>query len=403
MKYSVFLFWFAVILSSNFNIQAAPLSGPVIIVVGTRPEGIKMIPVYFALKAAGIPTLLCSTDQHAELLKEDVFKIFDVTPDVNFAIMKPNQDLFYITTAVLEKMKEFLLEAKPSLVLVQGDTTSALAAALAAFYLKIPVGHIEAGLRTGNKYGPFPEEINRSLIDAIATYHFAPTELSAENLIKENIPQISVFRTGHTVVDALYFIRDQIMHDLIPISSEIKNIVVRCKNNDQKIMLLTAHRRESFNGGLKKIFSAIKRALEDHPELFVIYPVHPNPAIKQTLRESGLDQMPNIFITKPVEYTDLVFLLDAVDLVATDSGGIQEEAVSLGKPTLVLRNETDRPEGITAGIAQLVGTDENRIITEIGNTLISKRTFDHNAIYGDGTASQQIVEIIKEQNLKGVL
>ena len=372
--------------------QSAP--GPVLIVIGTRPEGIKMIPVYYALKNQGIPTILCSTDQHNELLKDDVFKSFNIKPDISFNIMKPNQDLFYITNTVLDKMKELIQKIQPSFVLVQGDTTTAMAAALAAFYLKVPVGHVEAGLRTGNKYGPFPEEVNRTIIDIIANYHFVPTDLSVQNLLQENINPEHIFCTGNTVVDALYIMKEKITRKELAISKELEYIVNNAQSHNQKLMLLTAHRRESFNGGLANIFSAIKKLLELHPELFVIYPVHPNPAIKQTLQESGLDQLPNIFITKPVEYTDLVYLLDSVDLVATDSGGIQEEAVSLGKQVFVLRNETDRPEGVLHGIAQLVGTQQDNIISKITDALTQEKRFYKNSIYGDGTASKQIVQII---------
>lgn len=383
-----------VIYNLLFFITSQSTPGPVLIVIGTRPEGIKMIPVYYALKDQGIPTILCSTDQHNELLKDDVFKSFNIKPDISFNIMKPNQDLFYITNTVLDKMKELIQKIQPSFVLVQGDTTTAMAAALAAFYLKVPVGHVEAGLRTGNKYGPFPEEVNRTIIDIIASYHFVPTDLSVQNLLQENIHPEHIFCTGNTVVDALYIVKEKITRKELAISKELEYIVNNAQSHNQKLMLLTAHRRESFNGGLANIFSAIKKLLELHPELFVIYPVHPNPAIKQTLQESGLDQLPNIFITKPVEYTDLVYLLDSVDLVATDSGGIQEEAVSLGKQVFVLRNETDRPEGVLHGIAQLVGTQQDNIISKITDALTQEKRFYKNSIYGDGTASKQIVQII---------
>jgi UDP-N-acetylglucosamine 2-epimerase (non-hydrolysing) len=381
----------------SFLVLSLSAQGPVIIVIGTRPEGIKLIPVYNALKKAGIPTLLCSTDQHAELLHDDVFKIFGIKPDISFNIMKPNQDLYYITTCVLNKMKELLQETNPCLVLVQGDTTSALAAALAAFYYKIPVGHVEAGLRTGKKYAPFPEEMNRSIIGAIASYHFAPTDFSVQNLLKENIARSTIYCVGNTVVDALYDIRNQITQGIIHPSQTIKKCIEKAKLEHKKIMLLTAHRRESFNGGLEHIFNAVKDALEKCPELFIIYPVHPNPAIRQAIQATGLENCPNIFITKPVEYTDLIYLLDAVDFVATDSGGIQEEAVSLGKPVLVLRNETDRPEGVIHGIAQLVGTDQDCITKNIIQNIQTTKSYPKNTIYGDGTASNQIVEIIKHE------
>jgi UDP-N-acetylglucosamine 2-epimerase (non-hydrolysing) len=368
-------------------------TNPVVLVVGTRPEGIKMIPVYNALKEIGIPTLLCSTGQHTDLLN-DIFKIFNVQPDCNLAIMKPGQDLFYITTTVLDKMKDYFQEIKPSLVLVQGDTTSAMAAALAAFYLKIPVGHVEAGLRTGNIYGPFPEEINRKLIGALATYHFAPTQSAIENLIKENINPTHIFHTGNTVVDALYAIQNKINLQEISVSSSIKQIIQSAQDNHYSIMLLTAHRRESFDGGLTHIFSAIKNILDDNQNLFIIYPMHPNPIIKKTLDETCLNKMSRITIINPLIYSDLVYVLQHCNVIATDSGGIQEEAVSLGKQVVVLRNETDRMEGIYEGLAYLAGTNEEKIINAIETILKRKEKTSNNHLYGNGTAGQQIAHII---------
>lgn len=388
--------YFRLLIFILLHIVYSPLfsTGPVLVVIGTRPEGIKMIPVYNALQSAGIKTVLCSTGQHTDLL-EDTFKIFNVAPDINLNIMKPGQDLFYITTTVLDKMKMILKEIAPSLVLVQGDTTSAMAAALAAFYLKIPVGHVEAGLRTGNKYGPFPEEINRKLIGAIATYHFSPTLDAVENLLSENINSEDIFCTGNTVVDALHIIQDKISMDEIPVSAAIAQVIQNVKQNQQKLMLLTAHRRESFNGGLAHIFSAIMKMLEEQPNLFIIYPMHPNPAIKKAFDESGLKKMQNLMVISPLAYSDLVYVLQHCDLIATDSGGIQEEAVSLGIPVVVLRNETDRMEGVHAGIAHLVGTDEEKIINIVTQLLAKKEKRQQNQLYGNGTASKQIAEIIK--------
>ena len=364
-RLSIFIF-----LGLSF-LQISSSVGPVLVVVGTRPEGIKMIPVYNALKEADIETILCSTGQHTDLL-DDTFRIFNVTPDINFNIMKPGQDLFYITQAVLDKMKTILRDIKPSLVLVQGDTTSAMVAALASFYLKIPVGHVEAGLRTGNKYGPFPEEINRKLISSIATYHFAPTHDAMQNLINENIDSRDIFLTGNTVVDALHTIQHKIRANKIPVTDTLAQAILSAQDNNQIIMLLTAHRRESFNGGLAHIFSAIKQTLQTNPKLFAIYPMHPNPAIKKIFDESGLREVPNIMVTAPLAYNDLVYVLEKCDLIATDSGGIQEEAASLGKPIIILRNETDRSEGIHEGLAYLVGTDEKKIQQTIVQVLTKK-------------------------------
>lgn len=362
------------------------------LVIGTRPEGIKMLPVYLALKDAHIPTVLCSTGQHLDLL-DDILNLFHVEPDIRLTIMKPGQDLFYITTAVLSKMKELLLEIDPCIVLVQGDTTSAMAAALAAFYLKIPVGHVEAGLRTGNKYGPFPEEINRCLIGSLATFHFSPTNDAVDNLLQEHITT-HVYNTGNTVVDALHMIQNKIHDNQIAASPAIKELIQNAQQQHKKIMLLTAHRRESFNGGLQQIFYAIKQALHDHPKLLVIYPMHPNPSVKQAVDQTQLHECPNIFITKPLSYADLVFVLEHSDFIATDSGGIQEEANSLGKEVIVLRNETDRMEGVKAGCSYLAGTDQITIQEYIDQMISNPIAHSGNNLYGNGTAGQQIAAII---------
>jgi len=370
--------------------------GPVVLIIGTRPEAIKMIPVYKALQEENIPCLICSTGQHTDLLL-DIFDIFDVHPDYSLNIMKPGQDLFHITTSVITKMKECLIELKPSLVLVQGDTTSAMAAALAAFYLKIPLGHIEAGLRTGNIDAPYPEEMNRRFISLIARYHFAPTKCAQENLLAENVASETIFCVGNTVIDALAWVNGGTRAGSIAISPMLASLIDQCKQNNKKIMILTAHRRESFDGGLLKIFHAIKRSLEDNPNLFVIYPMHPNPIIKQIFTQSGLDALDTIVTLKPLAYPDLVYALTEANLIATDSGGIQEEGVSLGKKVLILRNETDRPEGIYAGIAQLVGTDEELIYTSIQDALAHEHSYRNTMVYGDGTACQKIAAIVKEK------
>lgn len=372
--------------------------GPVVVVVGTRPEAIKMIPVYQALKRAQIPTVLCSTGQHADLLNE-IFTLFDLKPDFDLKVMQPGQDLFHITTAVLARSKEVFLQIHPSLVVVQGDTSSAMAAALTAFYLKIPVAHVEAGLRTNDIYAPFPEEMNRQLLARLATLHFPPTPLAAHNLADEGINGEKIFCTGNTVIDALYDVRDRIKAKKILPSPALAERIESIRKAHGKIVLLTAHRRESFDGGLHNIFSAIKTALEQNPNLYVIYPMHPNPAIKQTLNEIALEALPNMVIIPPIPYQDMVYLLDAVDGVATDSGGIQEEAVSLGKPTLVLRNETDRPEGLQGGLAQLVGTKESAIRAGIEQILLRNPSETASTLlspYGDGLASRRIAEAIKK-------
>ncbi len=391
---------YCIIFSIIFSGSAHSITGPVLLVVGTRPEGIKMIPVYIALKEEQIPVLLCSTGQHTDLL-EDIFAAFSVEPDFRFNIMKPGQDLFYITTTVLDKMKMILQEIKPSLVIVQGDTTSAMAAALAAFYLKIPVGHVEAGLRTGNINAPYPEEMNRTFISLIASYHFAPTALSVNNLLKEHIDPTTIFCVGNTVVDALAMMSETIRAKENLISKELEETISWCKKNNKKIVLLTAHRRESFDIGLVSIFRAIQYLLQEHSDLAIIYPMHPNPIIKRKFLETDLNHCANIFVTAPLNYTDMIYLLNNVDFVATDSGGIQEEAVSLGKPVLVLRNETDRPEGVLYGAAQLVGTDTQTIIDSCNRLLTDTPSKGYSTIYGDGTASKKIAKIVTSLLKKG--
>lgn len=375
----------------NFEICAQQ---PVLLIIGTRPEGIKMIPVYLALKELHIPTILCSTGQHTDLL-DDILRLFNVKPDIKLNIMKPGQDLFHITTTVLTKMKNLLTEVDPSLVLVQGDTTSAMAAALAAFYLKIPVGHVEAGLRTGNKYGPFPEEINRRLIGSLANYHFAPTQDAVDNLVRENVDCNTIFNTGNTVVDALSMIQEKIHSRSMPIDDSVRNLIETAQKDNKKIMLLTAHRRESFNGGLHHIFNAIKQALMQHPDLYIIYPMHPNPCVKQAVQETHLADAQRISIIAPLSYNDLVYVLEHSNLIATDSGGIQEEGTSLGKPVIVLRNETDRMEGVKEGCLFLVGTDEIKIQNMI-DQLLNSTGLNNNHLYGNGTAGKQIAHFIQQ-------
>ncbi len=369
-------------------------NGPIVLIVGTRPEAIKVIPVYQVLKSAGLPAVLCSTGQHKELL-DDIWEIFNIKPDFDFKIMKHSQDLFYITEEVMRKSRDVFEKIKPSLVIVQGDTTTAISAALSAFYLQIPVGHIEAGLRTGNIYAPFPEELNRTIISRIAVLNFAPTEFAASKLRNEGIKEDTIYVTGNTVVDALYFIRDMISLRLINPSPAIVDLIQNIRRDQGEIMLLTAHRRESFQKSLKKIFTAIKYSLMQHPSLHVIYPMHPNPIIRKIFNEVFIEPNERIIILQPLPYQELVYLLDRVDGVATDSGGIQEEAISLNKMTLVLRNETDRPEGVFTGIATLVGDDEDKIISGIEQIFNIKSSQMQGSPYGDGNASQKIKEVIQ--------
>lgn len=369
--------------------------GPVVLIVGTRPEAIKMALLYEALKAKNVDVKLCVTGQHAELL-DSALAVFDLTPDYNLKVMSKGQDLFHVTQSVLQNIKQVFDEVKPRLVVVQGDTTSAMSCALAAFYKKIPVAHVEAGLRTHNIHSPYPEEMNRRVISVIASYHFTPTEWASSNLILEGIDKSTVFCTGNTIVDALYKIRDKILaHELFP-SETCKSLIKNLREQGKKVLLLTAHRRESFDSRLLEIFSAIKTALQQNSKLHVIYVQHPNPSIQEILKSSKLNLEANITILPAVSYLDMVYLLTQVNGIATDSGGIQEEAVSLNQPVLILRQETDRPEAVLTGQAVLVGSDQSAIlhaITKLLNGELGKNS--DVSIYGDGKASERITEIIK--------
>ena len=369
---------------------------PVLLVIGTRPEGIKMAPVYHALKRAGIPTVVCSTMQHNQLL-EEVLELFDIKPDITLHIMRPSQDLFYLTQAVLLKTKEVLLSVKPCMILVQGDTTSSMAASMAAFYLNIPVGHIEAGLRTDDIQLPFPEEMNRRVISLIARYHFAPTAGAVANLLAHGVRRDQIFCTGNTVVDSLYIIREKIRNRTVSIREDIKERIEMCKVENRPIALLTVHRRESFNGSIETILRTIKKWAQEHPDLQWFYPYHPNPYIVKAIAAINLMSLPNLFLCDPLPYKELVYLLDAAHIVLTDSGGIQEEAVSLGKPVLVLREKTERIEGVLTGNARIVGNDENKIIDGIFWALGYKQKTCKKGkhVYGDGHAAEKIVAFIQ--------
>ncbi|MCF7799664.1 UDP-N-acetylglucosamine 2-epimerase (non-hydrolyzing) [Candidatus Babeliales bacterium] len=370
---------------------------PIILVVGTRAEAIKLIPLFLELKKEKINALLCGTFQHSEMLNQ-VCKIFDVIPDFNLNVMKQGQDLFYLNTVILEKTKEVYLKTDPTIVLVHGDTTTTMAAAMSAFYLHIPIGHVEAGLRTGNMQSPFPEEMNRKVVGQIADYHFAPTAFSTANLLAEGVKRERVFCTGNTIVDALYWMKEKIEKNQMKIEEEIKKFVQDCKNNNKKIILLTAHRRESFNGGLSRIFEAIKQFAKEHEDICIFFPVHPNPNVLAVVKESGIEDIKNIFTSKPVSHKELIYLLLNTNFVATDSGGIQEEAVSLGKKVLVLRDVTERWEGVWDGSEKLVGTNTDLILTGLNEFYnLDKNANIESSIYGDGNACKRIVNILKSK------
>ena len=372
------------------------------LVFGTRPEAIKMAPLVKAFEKhpQDFNTLVCVTGQHREML-DQVLHLFDIVPDYDLNIMKQGQDLYDVTARVLVGMRDVLKEAKPDVVLVHGDTTTSTAAALAAFYQQIPVGHIEAGLRTHDIYSPWPEEMNRQITGRIATYHFAPTPLAKENLLKENIPPQHITVTGNTVIDALYAVVDKIQHDR-NLSGELTERLQAAgydplrTGQGRRIVLITGHRRENFGEGFRNICRAIKTLSEKYPEVDFVYPMHLNPNVRRPIAEVfGQQHGANLFFIEPLEYLEFVFLMEKSTLVLTDSGGIQEEAPGLGKPVLVMRDTTERPEALAAGTVRLVGTDYDRITGEVSRLLDDKAYYESmsRAVnpYGDGLACGRIV------------
>ncbi len=364
-------------------------------VFGTRPETIKMAPVVERLsQLKNVQSLVCVTGQHRQML-DTFLNLFHIKVDYDLNIMKPGQSLTEITTSILTRLKDVLLEVKPDLLLVQGDTTTALAAALAAFYEKIPVGHVEAGLRTGNLMMPWPEEMNRKLISSLAATHFAPTKTSKENLLKEGTSPDRIFVTGNTVIDALFYTLDQFKKN-----PQLKTTRFNFLNPQKKLILVTGHRRENFGEGFASICKALKQiSLRDDVE--IIYPVHLNPNVQGPVR-SILADRPNIHLIEPLDYLEFVYLMDRSYLILTDSGGVQEEAPSLGKPVLVMREVTERPEAILAGTVLLVGTDEEKIISETtalldNPDLYQKMAQAHNP-YGDGHAAKRIIQHILDHH-----
>jgi UDP-N-acetylglucosamine 2-epimerase (non-hydrolysing) len=361
----------------------------IMVILGTRPEAIKLSPIVVALKeSAEFNPFVVTTAQHREML-DQVLDLFDIKPDIDFNLMKPDQSLFHITSKAIEGFETVLKENTPDFILVQGDTTTSFIGALAGYYSKIPVGHVEAGLRTFNKYSPFPEEVNRKLVSVIAEYHFAPTESNRKNLLEENISPDRIFITGNTVIDALLMtVDDQFEYELLQSADFEKSI------------LITAHRRENFGQPLIQICESIRQLAMENPKWLFIYPVHLNSNV-QTPVKSILDNIFNVRLIPPMDYQTFVNVMAKVDLILTDSGGVQEEAPSLGKPVLVLRNETERPEAVTAGTVKIVGTDKERIVFETHNLLTNPDEYKRMAMahnpYGDGSASQRIVDIIREK------
>ncbi|WP_177223390.1 non-hydrolyzing UDP-N-acetylglucosamine 2-epimerase [Modicisalibacter xianhensis] len=364
-------------------------------VFGTRPEAIKMAPLALSLAADGrFDAKVCVTGQHREML-DQVLNLFELVPDYDLNIMKPGQDLSDVTTAILQGMKHVLKEVKPDIVLVHGDTATTFATTLAAYYERIPVGHVEAGLRTGNIYSPWPEEANRKLTGTLAELHFAPTERSRQNLLEEGTAPTKVHVTGNTVIDALL--------DVVRKLKDSGTFQARFSSQfdfldaERKLILVTGHRRESFGGGFERICQALRETAIAHPETQIVYPVHLNPNVREPVQRL-LSDIDNVHLIEPLDYLPFVYLMNRAEIILTDSGGIQEEAPSLGKPVLVMRETTERPEAVIAGTVKLVGTSQEKIITEIEQLLTDKKAYQemsyaHNP-YGDGKACSRIKEHI---------
>ena len=405
----------------------------IMLVFGTRPEAIKMCPLVkeFQKRADKFETIVCVTGQHREML-DQVLTIFEVVPDIDLNIMKQGQDLTDVTVRILNGMRDVFKESRPDVVLVHGDTTTSTAAALAAFYAQIPVGHVEAGLRTHNIYSPWPEEMNRQITGRIATYNFSPTPLSRQNLLEEKVSEASITVTGNTVIDALYWVVDKIKRDEA-LSEELKKVLADAGYNvdrlgnsqftidnsqltidnsqlSRRLVLITGHRRENFGDGFIHMCTAIRDLVQKYPDVDFVYPMHLNPNVRKPIQEvfTGLNSLSagegwgeagNMFFIEPLEYLSFVYLMEKSTLVLTDSGGIQEEAPGLGKPVLVMRDTTERPEALEAGTVKLVGTNYDKIVNEVSQLLDDAAYYDamSKAVnpYGDGKACERIVNYIK--------
>lgn len=380
----------------------------ILLVFGTRPEAIKMAPLVkeFEKHPEVFVTEVCVTGQHRQML-DQVLKLFDIHPQYDLNIMKQGQDLYDVTARVLTGLRDVLREAKPDVVLVHGDTTTSTAAALAAFYQQIPVGHVEAGLRTHNIYSPWPEEMNRQLTGRMATYHFAPTSLSRENLLAEGVADEKIVVTGNTVIDALHTVVGKIKTDSA-LNEELTAVLglagydVNRLKDGRRLVLITGHRRENFGDGFISMCTAIKDLTKRYPEVDFVYPMHLNPNVRKPIHEvfgENLEGLSNMFFIEPLEYLSFVFLMEKADIVLTDSGGIQEEAPGLGKPVLVMRDTTERPEALSAGTVKLVGTDYDKIVGEVSTLLDDKAAYEEmsKAVnpYGDGFACSRIVNDLK--------
>ena len=384
----------------------------ILLVFGTRPEAIKMAPLVKALQAQPdkFRTLVAVTAQHRQML-DQVLRIFEIMPDYDLDIMKPNQDLYDVTSRVLIGMRDVLHDAKPDIVLVHGDTTTSTAAALAAFYQQIPVGHVEAGLRTHNIYSPWPEEMNRQITGRITTHHFAPTPLAKQNLLKENVREEQIIITGNTVIDALYMVVDKIKNDAA-LQNDLRELLkdagydTDCLDGNRRLVLITGHRRENFGDGFIHICEAIRDLAAKYPDVDFVYPMHLNPNVRRPIHEvfgEINDYKPhtpngNLFLIEPLEYLSFVYIMEKSTIVLTDSGGIQEEAPGLGKPVLVMRDTTERPEALESGTVHLVGTNYEKIMSEVSELLDNPLAYERmsQAVnpYGDGHACERIVNYL---------
>lgn len=380
----------------------------VMLVFGTRPEAIKMCPLVkeFQKRTSEFKTVVCVTGQHREML-DQVLQIFDVTPDYDLNIMKQGQDLTDITTRALTGLRDVFKECRPDVVLVHGDTTTSTAGALAAFYAQIPVGHVEAGLRTHNIYSPWPEEMNRQVTGRIATYNFSPTPLSEKNLQKEKAHG-NIYVTGNTVIDALHMVVDKLHTDEV-LAHEQDNVLAKAGYdvtrlaNGKKLVLITGHRRENFGDGFIRMVTAMKDLSEKYPEVDFVYPMHLNPNVRKPIYEVFGEDLtrPNFFFIEPLQYLEFVYLMSKANIVLTDSGGIQEEAPGLGKPVLVMRDTTERPEALSSGTVHLVGTDYDKIVNEVSTLLADPKAYEamSNAVnpYGDGQACRRIADVLADK------
>ena len=379
----------------------------IMLVFGTRPEAIKMAPLVkeFQKHPEAFKTIVCVTGQHRQML-DQVLQLFEIAPDYDLNIMKQGQDLYDVTARVLTGMRDVLLEAQPDVVLVHGDTTTSTAAALAAFYQQIPVGHVEAGLRTHNIYSPWPEEMNRQITGRIATYNFAPTPLSKSNLLREAVAEESITVTGNTVIDALYWVVNKIKDDKA-LNEELQNLLSQAGYDvtrlaeGKKLVLITGHRRENFGDGFINMCTAIRDLTQKYHDVDFVYPMHLNPNVRKPIHEvfgEDLSNLGNMFFIEPLEYLSFVYLMEKSNIVLTDSGGIQEEAPGLGKPVLVMRDTTERPEALEAGTVKLVGTDYDKIVNEVSLLLDDQAHYDamSKAVnpYGDGLACGRIADAL---------